>query len=101
MFRQQYAQALAQQKAAVLSSAPLQQQQQHQQQINLLLQQYQALKLRLKTPTRTIYITCTHTSVLRSLNLHCFLCSFYFQAEKDYSHTGSVSTSELCPKLTF
>uniref|UniRef100_A0A7N8Y731 GRB10 interacting GYF protein 2 n=1 Tax=Mastacembelus armatus TaxID=205130 RepID=A0A7N8Y731_9TELE len=41
-FRQQYAQALAQQKAAALSSAPLQQQQQHQQQINLLLQQYQA-----------------------------------------------------------
>uniref|UniRef100_A0A7N8X6L4 GRB10 interacting GYF protein 2 n=1 Tax=Mastacembelus armatus TaxID=205130 RepID=A0A7N8X6L4_9TELE len=45
-FRQQYAQALAQQKAAALSSAPLQQQQQHQQQINLLLQQYQALKIR-------------------------------------------------------
>uniref|UniRef100_A0A8C9ZXX4 GRB10 interacting GYF protein 2 n=1 Tax=Sander lucioperca TaxID=283035 RepID=A0A8C9ZXX4_SANLU len=45
--QQQYAQALAQQKAAALSSAPLQQQQQHQQQINLLLQQYQALKLRL------------------------------------------------------
>ncbi|XP_051280473.1 GRB10-interacting GYF protein 2 isoform X2 [Dicentrarchus labrax] len=44
--RQQYAQALAQQKAAALNSAPLQQQQQHQQQINLLLQQYQALKLR-------------------------------------------------------
>lgn len=48
-FRQQYAQALAQQKAAVLSSAPLQQQQQHQQQINLLLQQYQALKIRFTT----------------------------------------------------
>lgn len=46
-FRQQYAQALAQQKAAALSSAPLQQQQQHQQQISLILQQYQALKLRL------------------------------------------------------
>ncbi|KAM4550965.1 GRB10-interacting GYF protein 2 isoform 5-T5 [Odontesthes bonariensis] len=46
LLRQQYAQALAQQKAAVLSSAPIQQQQQHQQQINLLLQQYQALKLR-------------------------------------------------------
>ncbi|XP_044223709.1 GRB10-interacting GYF protein 2 isoform X6 [Thunnus albacares] len=46
LLRQQYAQALAQQKAAALSSAPLQQQQQHQQQINLLLQQYQALKLR-------------------------------------------------------
>ncbi|XP_024129558.1 GRB10-interacting GYF protein 2 isoform X2 [Oryzias melastigma] len=46
LLRQQYAQALAQQKAAVLSSAPLQQQQQHQQQINLLLQQYQALKIR-------------------------------------------------------
>uniref|UniRef100_A0A665TRN8 GYF domain-containing protein n=1 Tax=Echeneis naucrates TaxID=173247 RepID=A0A665TRN8_ECHNA len=44
--KQQYAQALAQQKAAALSSAPLQQQQQHQQQINLLLQQYQALKIR-------------------------------------------------------
>uniref|UniRef100_A0AAX7SFT2 GYF domain-containing protein n=1 Tax=Astatotilapia calliptera TaxID=8154 RepID=A0AAX7SFT2_ASTCA len=43
----QYAQALAQQKAAALSSAPLQQQQQHQQQINLLQQQYQALKIRL------------------------------------------------------
>ena len=43
--RQQY--ALAQQKAAALSSAPLQQQQQQQQQINLLLQQYQALKMRL------------------------------------------------------
>ncbi|XP_022058797.1 GRB10-interacting GYF protein 2 isoform X2 [Acanthochromis polyacanthus] len=46
LLRQQYAQALAQQKAAALSSAPLHQQQQHQQQINLLLQQYQALKLR-------------------------------------------------------
>ncbi|XP_072297604.1 GRB10-interacting GYF protein 2 isoform X1 [Eucyclogobius newberryi] len=46
LLRQQYAQALAQQKAAALSSAPLQQQQQHQQQINLLLQQYQALKIR-------------------------------------------------------
>ncbi|XP_068604992.1 GRB10-interacting GYF protein 2 [Brachionichthys hirsutus] len=46
LLRQQYAQALAQQKAAALSSAPLQQQQQHQQQINLLLQQYQALKMR-------------------------------------------------------
>ncbi|XP_073346894.1 GRB10-interacting GYF protein 2 isoform X1 [Pagrus major] len=46
LLRQQYAQALAQQKAAALSSAPVQQQQQHQQQINLLLQQYQALKLR-------------------------------------------------------
>lgn len=45
MSRQQYAQALAQQKT--LNSAPLQQQQQHQQQINLLLQQYQTLKLRL------------------------------------------------------
>ncbi|KAM3865857.1 GRB10-interacting GYF protein 2 [Diretmus argenteus] len=45
LLRQQYAQALAQQKAAALSSAPLQQQQQ-QQQINLLLQQYQALKMR-------------------------------------------------------
>ena len=44
--RQQYAQALAQQKAAALSSAPIQQQQQQQQQINVLLQQYQALKLR-------------------------------------------------------
>lgn len=50
VFRQQYAQALAQQKAAALSSAPVQQQQQHQQQINLLLQQYQALKLRLISP---------------------------------------------------
>lgn len=50
VFRQQYAQALAQQKAAALSSAPVQQQQQHQQQINLLLQQYQALKLRLLSP---------------------------------------------------
>lgn len=49
LIRQQYAQALAQQKAAALSSAPLQQQQQHQQQINLLLQQYQALKMRLVT----------------------------------------------------
>ncbi|KAF0046942.1 hypothetical protein F2P81_000575 [Scophthalmus maximus] len=46
LLRQQYAQALAQQKAATLNSAPLQQQQQHQQQINLLLQQYQALKTR-------------------------------------------------------
>nr|XP_020499398.1 GRB10-interacting GYF protein 2 isoform X1 [Labrus bergylta]XP_020499399.1 GRB10-interacting GYF protein 2 isoform X1 [Labrus bergylta]XP_029135128.1 GRB10-interacting GYF protein 2 isoform X1 [Labrus bergylta] len=46
LLRQQYAQALAQQKAAALNSAPLQQQQQHQQQINLLLQQYQALKIR-------------------------------------------------------
>ncbi|XP_041659364.1 GRB10-interacting GYF protein 2 isoform X2 [Cheilinus undulatus] len=46
LLRQQYAQALAQQKAAALNSAPLQQQQQHQQQINLLLQQYQALKMR-------------------------------------------------------
>ncbi|XP_023149331.1 GRB10-interacting GYF protein 2 isoform X4 [Amphiprion ocellaris] len=46
LLRQQYAQALAQQKAAALSSAPLHQQQQHQQQINLLLQQYQALKIR-------------------------------------------------------
>ncbi|XP_071390084.1 GRB10-interacting GYF protein 2 isoform X4 [Centroberyx affinis] len=44
LLRQQY--ALAQQKAAALSSAPLQQQQQQQQQINLLLQQYQALKIR-------------------------------------------------------
>uniref|UniRef100_A0A3Q2U3R1 GRB10 interacting GYF protein 2 n=1 Tax=Fundulus heteroclitus TaxID=8078 RepID=A0A3Q2U3R1_FUNHE len=44
---QQYAQALAQQKTLVLNSAPVQQQQQHQQQINMLLQQYQALKLRL------------------------------------------------------
>ncbi|XP_061835450.2 GRB10-interacting GYF protein 2 isoform X4 [Nerophis lumbriciformis] len=44
--RQQYAHALAQQKAAVLSSAPPQQQQEHQQQLNLLQQQYQALKIR-------------------------------------------------------
>lgn len=50
--RQQYAQALAQQKAAALSSAPLQQQQQHQQQISLILQQYQALKLRSATPAQ-------------------------------------------------
>uniref|UniRef100_G3PJK6 GYF domain-containing protein n=1 Tax=Gasterosteus aculeatus aculeatus TaxID=481459 RepID=G3PJK6_GASAC len=59
--KQQYAQALAQQKAAALSSAPLQQQQQHQQQINLLLQQYQALKLRasespLPPVTRTLSV---------------------------------------------
>ncbi|XP_028328195.1 LOW QUALITY PROTEIN: GRB10-interacting GYF protein 2 [Gouania willdenowi] len=46
LLRQQYAQVLAQQKAAALSSAPLQQQQQHEQQINLLLQQYQTLKIR-------------------------------------------------------
>ncbi|XP_038819973.1 GRB10-interacting GYF protein 2-like isoform X6 [Salvelinus namaycush] len=46
LLRQQYAQALAQQKAQALSSAPHQQQQQQQQQINLLLQQYQALKMR-------------------------------------------------------
>ncbi|XP_075877522.1 GRB10-interacting GYF protein 2 isoform X4 [Nelusetta ayraudi] len=46
LLRQQYAQALAQQKAAALNSAPVQQQQQHQQQINVLLQQYQALKMR-------------------------------------------------------
>ncbi|XP_070412201.1 GRB10-interacting GYF protein 2 isoform X6 [Nothobranchius furzeri] len=45
LLRQQYAQAMAQQKALVLNSAPLQQQQQHQQQINGLLQQYQALKI--------------------------------------------------------
>ncbi|KAM4728956.1 GRB10-interacting GYF protein 2 isoform 5-T5 [Anableps anableps] len=45
LLRQQYAQALAQQKTLVLNSAPLQQQQQHQQQINMLLQQYQALKI--------------------------------------------------------
>uniref|UniRef100_A0A1A8LPM7 GRB10 interacting GYF protein 2 n=1 Tax=Nothobranchius pienaari TaxID=704102 RepID=A0A1A8LPM7_9TELE len=45
LLRQQYAQAMAQQKALVLNSAPLQQQQQHQQQINMLLQQYQALKI--------------------------------------------------------
>uniref|UniRef100_A0A146P5F4 GRB10 interacting GYF protein 2 n=1 Tax=Fundulus heteroclitus TaxID=8078 RepID=A0A146P5F4_FUNHE len=45
LLRQQYAQALAQQKTLVLNSAPVQQQQQHQQQINMLLQQYQALKL--------------------------------------------------------
>ncbi|XP_056148680.1 GRB10-interacting GYF protein 2 isoform X2 [Lampris incognitus] len=44
LLRQQY--ALAQQKAAALSSAPLQQQQQQQQQINLLIQQYQVLKMR-------------------------------------------------------
>uniref|UniRef100_A0A4W5QGP7 GRB10 interacting GYF protein 2 n=1 Tax=Hucho hucho TaxID=62062 RepID=A0A4W5QGP7_9TELE len=46
LLRQQYAQALAQQKAQALSSAPQQQQQHQQQQINLLLQQYQALKMR-------------------------------------------------------
>lgn len=73
-FRQQYAQALAQQKAAALSSAPLQQQQQHQQQINLLLQQYQALKIRLiKTTCHHIsskYI-CTHASMFRR-------CCFFF-----------------------
>ncbi|XP_037538150.1 GRB10-interacting GYF protein 2 isoform X2 [Nematolebias whitei] len=45
LLRQQYAQAMAQQKALVLNAAPLQQQQQHQQQINHLLQQYQALKI--------------------------------------------------------
>ncbi|XP_047224490.1 GRB10-interacting GYF protein 2 isoform X2 [Girardinichthys multiradiatus] len=45
LLRQQYAQALAQQKTLVLNSAPVQQQQQHQQQINMLLQQYQALKI--------------------------------------------------------
>lgn len=45
LLRQQYAQALAQQKTLVLNSAPLQQQQQHQQQINMLMQQYQALKI--------------------------------------------------------
>ncbi|XP_013887802.1 GRB10-interacting GYF protein 2 isoform X2 [Austrofundulus limnaeus] len=45
LLRQQYAQAMAQQKALVLNSAPLQQQQQQQQQINHLLQQYQALKI--------------------------------------------------------
>ncbi|KAJ8357476.1 hypothetical protein SKAU_G00202700 [Synaphobranchus kaupii] len=44
MLRQQYAQALAQQqKAAALGAPPQQQQQQH---LNLLLQQYQALKMR-------------------------------------------------------
>ncbi|XP_020777790.2 GRB10-interacting GYF protein 2 isoform X2 [Boleophthalmus pectinirostris] len=62
LLRQQYAQALAQQKAAALSSAPLQQQQQHQQQINLLLQQYQALKIRaseslLPAVTRSLSVT--------------------------------------------
>ena len=56
--RQQYAQALAQQKAAALSSAPIQQQQQQQQQINVLLQQYQALKLRWANPEK---LHCTHT----------------------------------------
>ncbi|XP_038145203.1 GRB10-interacting GYF protein 2 isoform X2 [Cyprinodon tularosa] len=45
LLRQQYAQALAQQKTLALNSAPVQQQQQHQQQINMLLQQYQALKI--------------------------------------------------------
>ncbi|XP_019959307.2 GRB10-interacting GYF protein 2 isoform X2 [Paralichthys olivaceus] len=62
LLRQQYAQALAQQKAAALSSAPVQQQQQHQQQINLLLQQYQALKIRasespLPPVTRSLSVT--------------------------------------------
>lgn len=66
LFRQQYAQALAQQKAAALSSAPVQQQQQHQQQINLLLQQYQALKIRL-----IIYIILHHVYSTFVLVLQC------------------------------
>uniref|UniRef100_A0A6Q2X073 GYF domain-containing protein n=1 Tax=Esox lucius TaxID=8010 RepID=A0A6Q2X073_ESOLU len=57
LLRQQYAQALAQQKAQALSSAPHQQQQQQQQQINLLLQQYQALKMRSVEHTKHKYWT--------------------------------------------
>uniref|UniRef100_A0A8C7NYE7 GYF domain-containing protein n=1 Tax=Oncorhynchus mykiss TaxID=8022 RepID=A0A8C7NYE7_ONCMY len=68
LLRQQYAQALAQQKAQALSSAPHQQQQQQQQQINLLLQQYQALKMRtsesLLTPvTRSMSVPESQGSV--------------------------------------
>ncbi|XP_036410388.1 GRB10-interacting GYF protein 2 isoform X2 [Megalops cyprinoides] len=47
ILRQQYAQALAQQQKAAALGAP---QQQHQQQISLLLQQYQALKMRASEP---------------------------------------------------
>uniref|UniRef100_A0A4W5RA08 GRB10 interacting GYF protein 2 n=1 Tax=Hucho hucho TaxID=62062 RepID=A0A4W5RA08_9TELE len=60
LLRQQYAQALAQQKAQALSSAPHQQQQQQQQQINLLLQQYQALKMRLEILTDCVL--CAYTA---------------------------------------
>ncbi|KAL0965950.1 hypothetical protein UPYG_G00288560 [Umbra pygmaea] len=68
VLRQQYAQALAQQKAQVLSSAPHQQQQQQQQQINMLLQQYQALKMRtseslLPPVTRSMSVPDTQASV--------------------------------------
>lgn len=70
--RQQY--ALAQQKAAALSSAPLQQQQQHQQQINLLVQQYQALKIRLTSLRCTLLSyrdkrQFTSSSVLKEINV--------------------------------
>lgn len=77
LFRQQYAQALAQQKAAALSSAPVQQQQQHQQQINLLLQQYQALKIRLIIYTILHHVyskyICTCASVFRTLTSNTLL----------------------------
>ncbi|XP_010865429.1 GRB10-interacting GYF protein 2 isoform X3 [Esox lucius] len=68
LLRQQYAQALAQQKAQALSSAPHQQQQQQQQQINLLLQQYQALKMRtsetlLPPVTRSMSVPDSQASV--------------------------------------
>ncbi|XP_062336777.1 GRB10-interacting GYF protein 2 isoform X1 [Osmerus eperlanus] len=73
LLRQQYAQALAQQKAAALSSAPLQQQQQQQQQINLLLQQYQALKMRTSeslqpTVTRSVSVPDSSGSVWEMQN---------------------------------
>lgn len=66
VFRQQYAQALAQQKAAALSSAPLQQQQQHQQQISLILQQYQALKLRLVVLKQNVIVH------LKEVHIHMY-----------------------------
>lgn len=88
LLRQQYAQALAQQKAAALSSAPVQQQQQHQQQINLLLQQYQALKLRLITTTHNIAL-----SYLLVFKINLYPCCSVIKYYLDFKGTWHLLIS--------
>ncbi|KAM9428657.1 GRB10-interacting GYF protein 2-like isoform 29-T29 [Salvelinus alpinus] len=94
LLRQQYAQALAQQKAQALSSAPHQQQQQQQQQINLLLQQYQALKMRtseslLPPVTRSMSVPESQGSVWEMQNTSQASCTSNIQQPTPSAWEGS------------
>uniref|UniRef100_A0A4W5RHJ1 GRB10 interacting GYF protein 2 n=1 Tax=Hucho hucho TaxID=62062 RepID=A0A4W5RHJ1_9TELE len=94
LLRQQYAQALAQQKAQALSSAPHQQQQQQQQQINLLLQQYQALKMRtseslLPPVTRSMSVPDSQGSVWEMQNTSQASCTSNIQQPTPSAWEGS------------